>query len=83
MAFSAQGVKKYGFGPNFIHWIRQLYSAPKGIARVNGCVSQPFTLERGTRQGCPLSPLFFALWIEPLAEIIRSNLDFQGIREIH
>lgn len=78
--------KKCGFGPNFIQWIRLLYSAPKSIVRVNGCMSQPFTLERGMRQGCPLSPLLIALCIEPLAEIIRSNPDIQGIRverELH
>jgi len=43
-------------------------------------MSEGFPLCRGYRQGCPLSPLLFELFIEPLAEAIRTNPDIPGIR---
>lgn len=58
-----------GFGPNFVRWIRLLYQNPSARVLVNGRVSGAFPLSRGTRQGCPLSPLLYALAVEPLASL--------------
>ncbi len=72
-------LKKFGFGDTFISWIRLLYSSPKVSVHTNDVYSDYFTLERGSRQGCPLSPLLFAIAIEPLSITLRSSPLFRGI----
>lgn len=74
-----QTLKKFKFGPNFIKWIQTLYSNPQAAIRVNGFLSDRFTLERGCRQGCSLSPLLFAISIEPLAQLIRDDNNIKGV----
>ncbi len=61
------------FKNNFISWIKLLYSAPQASVRTNNVQSEYFRLYRSTRQGCPLSPLLFAIAIEPLSIALRSN----------
>lgn len=43
-------------------------------------MSALFELDRGTRQGCPLSPLMFALAIEPLAALVWSIDNIAGLK---
>ncbi|KAF7640771.1 hypothetical protein LDENG_00015310, partial [Lucifuga dentata] len=73
-------LQKFGFGESFIHWVTTLYNSPKATVTTNGITSQSFTLQRGTRQGCPLSPLLFAIFIEPLAVAIHQNINIKGIK---
>ena len=73
-------LEKFKLGEDIISWIKLLYKAPKACIRINNTLSPPFDLYRGTRQGCPLSPLLFALAIEPLAAAIRGNPEIQGFR---
>ena len=70
---------KFGFGPKFISWVKLLYNSPTSSVRTNNTNSQSFPLQRGTRQGCPISPLLFAIAIEPLAMAIRSSPEIRGI----
>jgi len=60
-------LEAFQFGPTFISWIKILYTLPMAAVRTNNNISKYFELQRGTRQGCPLSPLLFAIAIEPLA----------------
>ena len=46
----------------------------------NGHASEFFTLERGVRQGCPLSGLLFVIGIEVLATAIKNKATIKGIK---
>ena len=64
------GFKKIGFEDSFISWIKLLYSHPTATVITNGQQS----LGRGTRQGCSMSPLLFAIAIEPLDIALRPGM---------
>jgi len=72
-------LKAFNFGPKFISWVRILYTIPMAAVRTNNNLSTYFELKRGTRQGCPLSPLLFAVALEPLALALRQCSTIRGI----
>uniref|UniRef100_A0A803JQ02 Reverse transcriptase domain-containing protein n=1 Tax=Xenopus tropicalis TaxID=8364 RepID=A0A803JQ02_XENTR len=72
-------LQKFGLGTNFIKAISPLYSTPSAKVCTGGVLSNAFHLTNGTRQGCPLSPLIFALMVEPLAINLRQNPNIKGI----
>ena len=61
---------KFGLGNDFVKWIQILYTSPLSALITDGLRSSNFSTEQGTRQGCPLSSLLFALAMEPLAAVI-------------
>lgn len=72
-------LRKFGFCEKIISWVRLLYSLPSAPVRTKNINSVYFSLHRGTRQGCPLSSLLFAITIEPLSIALRSHPQILGI----
>ena len=71
-------LKKFNFGNRFIMWVKILYTDIKSRILVNGQLSDEVNVRRGVRQGCPLSPVLYVLFIEPLARFIMSRKDIRG-----
>lgn len=67
------------FGPSFLRAVSALYARPMAQVCVNNFRSDDFWLGRGTRQGCPLSLILFAISLEPLAAAIRGNPKIKGV----
>ena len=63
-------------------WIEIIYSHPTASVITNQNISCPFAINRGTRQGCPLSPCLFSIIIEPLAASVRQSQLISPV-EIH
>lgn len=78
-AFLFRVLSKFGFPPSWIGALETLYGCSTSQVLVNGFPTTPIRLQRGVRQGCPLSPLLFALAIEPLACMIRNATDLRGL----
>lgn len=77
--FLYKTLERFGFLKEFIKGISTLYNNPMACIKINGHFSDTIKLEQGTRQGRGLSPLLFALYIEPLAQWIRQSGNIKGI----
>ena len=71
---------KFNFSPSFIHWIRILYKDVFSAVMNNGFATGDFPMERGVRQGDPLSPYLFIIAVEILAIKIWEGNNIQGFK---
>ena len=60
-------------------WIQTFYKKIESCVLNNGWASSFFELQRGVRQGCPLSPYLFILSAETLPKVIRFNNEIKGL----
>ena len=70
----------FGFHENFIRWVKLLYTDISSSVIVNNFVSSSFSIQRGVRQGCSLSPLLYILCFEPFAQKIRGLDEIKGLK---
>ena len=60
-------------GPFFENWIKILYTNAESKLLINHKLSDTISIERGVRQGDPLSGFLYLLSIEPLLNCIRAD----------
>ena len=70
----------FNFGPSFKRWIKLFQKSSESCILQNGHMSDYFPLQRGCRQGDPISPYIFILCVEVLGKMIRSDKVVNGIR---
>ena len=72
-------LETFNFGSDLRQWIKVFYTNISSCVLNNGHASKHFLLERGVRQGCPLSGVLFVIAIELLAQSIRCSKEIKGI----
>ena len=77
--FMIKVLKAYGFGEEICGWIETFYKNIKSNVVVNGQSTQWFNIERGCRQGDPVSPYLFILVVEIMAIMIREDSNIKGV----
>uniref|UniRef100_A0A803T1R0 Reverse transcriptase domain-containing protein n=1 Tax=Anolis carolinensis TaxID=28377 RepID=A0A803T1R0_ANOCA len=78
--FIIELLKNLRYGGKFINGIQAIYTEQSAKIKINGDMTEMFPIQRGVRQGCPLSPLLFILAIEILARKLRQDDDLIGIK---
>ena len=69
----------YEFPQEFVSWFDIFYNDRTAFVVNNNFRSDLISINKGNFQGCPLSPLFFVLAIEILANRIRNNKEIIGV----
>lgn len=60
--------------------VEAIYKEQKPNIKINGELMETFNILKGTRQGCPPSPLLYIMVSEALANVIRGNTEFKGVQ---
>ena len=71
--FMIKSLQKAAIEGTYINIIKVIYDKPTASIILNGEKLKTFSLKSGTRQGCPLSSLFFNIVLGVLATAIRAE----------
>ena len=75
--FMVKCLDVFGFGPSLKDWIETFCKNISSCVITNGMCTSQFEIQRGVRQGDPMSPYLFIIVAEVLATAIRTTS--QGI----
>ena len=78
--FIHESIKSLHFGPDITNWVTLFYNDIQSLIINNGHMSQSFGLQKGVRQGCPLSATLFIICLQTLSNYITLNNDIKGIQ---
>ncbi|KAK3528421.1 hypothetical protein QTP86_034238 [Hemibagrus guttatus] len=68
---------EYGLRGPLLRAVRSLYNRSRSLVRIASCKSDLFPVHVGLRQGCPLSPVLFIVFMD---RISRRSQGLEGVR---
>lgn len=72
--------EEMSFGDKFLCAINKIYSKQSMEIKINNELTESCLVQKGTRQGCPLSPLLFIVVLEILLKNVQKDEDIKGIK---
>uniref|UniRef100_A0A670JMH3 Reverse transcriptase domain-containing protein n=1 Tax=Podarcis muralis TaxID=64176 RepID=A0A670JMH3_PODMU len=77
--FMLKNIEQREMGNDFLNGIKAIYTEQKAKLIVNNVITEEIKISKGTRQGCPLSPLLFIMVLEVLLDSIRKKESIKGV----
>uniref|UniRef100_A0A671XIN0 Reverse transcriptase domain-containing protein n=1 Tax=Sparus aurata TaxID=8175 RepID=A0A671XIN0_SPAAU len=62
-----EALREYGVGGPLLRAVRSLYDRSRSLVRIAGSKSDLFPVHVGLRQGCPLSPVLFIIFMDRIS----------------
>ncbi|KAK3541730.1 hypothetical protein QTP86_002114 [Hemibagrus guttatus] len=75
--FTREVLWEYGVRGPLLRAVRSLYNRSRSLVRIASCKSDLFPVHVGLRQGCPLSPVLFIVFMD---RISRRSQGLEGVR---
>ena len=66
-------MRKMGFSEDVIHPLKDAYEDSQTIVYKSSTKTNPITIRKGVKQGCPLSPILFNMALNPLLEELNNK----------
>ena len=66
-------MKENGIMGNFLNLVKDIYKKTKCAVKVKDSTTNFFNYTKGVRQGCPLSPILFNMYIDDIFETVNKN----------
>ena len=79
-SFIRKSLEFFGFGPDIQNWVNIFYKDISACVAINGNYTGWFQIQRGVRQGDPLSPYLYLISAEILSLMIKKNKQIKGIK---
>lgn len=68
-----------GIGETMMEWLETCYADITTSVMLGGALGPSIEVSRSVRQGCPMSPVLFALYLEPLCRMIATSNSIRGL----
>ena len=78
--FMIKTLQNMGVEGTYLSVVKAIYDKPTANIILHGENLKVSPLRSGKRQGCPLSPLLFSIFLEVLATAIREEKEIKGIQ---
>lgn len=69
-----------GVGDDIEQWVQICYREISAQLIINGNLGPRFAVTKSVRQGCPMSPTLFSLYLEPLCRLIVTSSEVRGLK---
>ena len=81
-SFLLTTLEKFGFGTNFIDWIKIFLNDQESCVINGGVTTQYFKLEKSAPLGDPVSAYLFILFLEILFTIVKNNKGIKNLKNL-